>query len=64
MTDPLSLVGLIITAYNEAEKAGATALTSALECGKHLRAANLSVTAAKTRWSLTGIGSGLPSIYY
>jgi hypothetical protein len=35
----LSLVGPIITAYNAAEKAGATALTSALECGNHLNTA-------------------------
>jgi hypothetical protein len=48
--EALKLVGQIITAYNAAEKAGTTALTSALECGKHLSAANKSVTAAKGKW--------------
>jgi hypothetical protein len=37
-------------AYNAAEKAGANALGYALDCGKHLSAANKTVTAAKGKW--------------
>ena len=43
----LSLVGPIMDAYNAAEKAGASALGYALECGKQLSAAHKTVTAAK-----------------
>ena len=43
MSNPLSLVGPIMDAYNAAEKAGANALGYALECGKHLNAAKADV---------------------
>ena len=43
----LELVGPIMDAYNAAEKAGASALGYALECGKQLSAAHKTVTAAK-----------------
>jgi hypothetical protein len=46
----LSFVGQIITAYNNAEKAGATALGHALECGKYLNLALENVEAAKGKW--------------
>ena len=43
----LQYVGPIMDAYNAAEKAGATALGYALECGKQLSAAFKTVEAAK-----------------
>jgi hypothetical protein len=48
----LTFVGQIITAYNAAEKAGASALGSALECGKYLNLAKENVEAAtpKRKW--------------
>ena len=48
MSNPLSLVGPIMDAYNAAEKAGANALSHALECGKHLREAHKTV--GKGKW--------------
>jgi hypothetical protein len=51
MTDTaLDYVGKIIAAYNAAEKAGASALGHALDCGKHLNSAKLTVAAAKGKW--------------
>jgi hypothetical protein len=47
----LKYVGPIMDAYNAAEKAGATALGHALECGKQLSAAFKTVTAAKGKWN-------------
>ena len=44
----LSLVGPIITAYNAAEEAGASALGFALDCGKHLNTAMGAV--GKGKW--------------
>jgi hypothetical protein len=48
----LQYVGPIMEAYNAAEKAGASALRFALECGKHLSAAYKTVEAAqgKGKW--------------
>jgi hypothetical protein len=46
----LQYVGPIKSAYANAEKAGASALGYALECGKHLNAALKTVTAAKGKW--------------
>jgi hypothetical protein len=49
----LSCVGQIITAYNNAEKAGASALGYALECGKYLNLALENVEAlpkSKGKW--------------
>jgi hypothetical protein len=46
----LSLVGPIMDAYNAAEKAGASALGYALECGKHLNAAKATVTGSWKKW--------------
>jgi hypothetical protein len=43
----LSFVGAIMTAYNAAEKAGASALSCALDCGKHLNLAKENVEAVK-----------------
>jgi hypothetical protein len=43
----LSFVGAIMTAYNAAEKAGASALSYALDCGKHLNLAKENVEAVK-----------------
>jgi hypothetical protein len=51
MTDSaLAFVGQIITAYNAAEKAGASALSYALECGKYLNLAKGNVIAEKGKW--------------
>jgi hypothetical protein len=47
----LQYVGDIMDAYKAAEKAGATALGHALECGKHLRSAKNTVEAAKGKWN-------------
>jgi hypothetical protein len=46
----LQYVGPIMDAYNAAEKAGASSLGYALECGKQLSAAHKTVTAAKGKW--------------
>jgi hypothetical protein len=48
----LSFVGQIIAAYNAAEKAGASALTHALECGKYLNLAfeNVETATGKGKW--------------
>jgi hypothetical protein len=49
----LQYVGQIVDAYNAAEKAGASALQYALECGKHLCSAFNTVEAAqgKGKWN-------------
>jgi hypothetical protein len=46
----LSLVGPIKAAYDAAEKAGESALTSALECGKHLSSAKETVEKSRGKW--------------
>jgi hypothetical protein len=48
----LSFVGQIIAAYNAAEKAGASALNHALECGKYLSLAfeNVETATGKGKW--------------
>jgi hypothetical protein len=46
----LQYVGPIMDAYNAAEKAGASALGYALECGKHLNAAKATVTGSWKKW--------------
>jgi hypothetical protein len=46
----LQYVGPIMDAYDAAEKAGASALHYAFECGKQLSAAFKTVTAAKGKW--------------
>jgi hypothetical protein len=46
----LTFVGPIMDAYNAAEKAGATALLYALECGKQLNLAKENVEEVKGKW--------------
>src|SRR5262249_51166294 len=46
----LTFVGPIMDAYNAAEKAGASALRYALECGKHLNLAKENVEEVKGKW--------------
>jgi hypothetical protein len=55
----LELVGPIMDAYNAAEKAGASALRFALECGKHLCAAFNTV--GKGKWK-KWCASNLPTV--
>jgi hypothetical protein len=59
----LSFVGQINTTYDAAEKAGANALSSALECGKYLNLAkeNVQEVGGKGKWKKWR-GTNLPKV--